>query len=287
MSDKKMNDQDPNTTGHSWDGIEEFDNPLPRWWLWTFYASILFAIVWTILYPAWPISTKGATPGLLGYSSRAAVAADIERYKKANAAVDKKLTSVPVDQIEKDPELLNYALNGGAAVFRTWCAQCHGAGASGAKGYPNLIDDDWPWGGTIDDIYTTISHGIRYASDEDTRDSQMPVFGEMLEPAEIQQLVQYVRSISGQEHNAAAAAAGKTLFADNCAACHGEDGKGGREFGAPNLTDQIWLYGGDVATLTETITNSRHGVMPAWAGRLTESQIRQVAVWVHQQGGGE
>jgi len=287
MSDKKMNDQDPNTTGHSWDGIEEFDNPLPRWWLWTFYASILFAIVWTILYPAWPISTKGATPGLLGYSSRAAVAADIERYKKANAAVDKKLTSVPVDQIEKDPELLNYALNGGAAVFRTWCAQCHGAGASGAKGYPNLIDDDWLWGGTIDDIYTTISHGIRYASDEDTRDSQMPVFGEMLEPAEIQQLVQYVRSISGQEHNAAAAAAGKTLFADNCAACHGEDGKGGREFGAPNLTDQIWLYGGDVATITETITNSRHGVMPAWAGRLTESQIRQVAVWVHQQGGGE
>ncbi len=287
MSDKKMNDQDPNTTGHSWDGIEEFDNPLPRWWLWTFYASILFAIVWTILYPAWPISTKGATPGLLGYSSRAAVAADIERYKKANAAVDKKLTTVPVDQIEKDPELLNYALNGGAAVFRTWCAQCHGAGASGAKGYPNLIDDDWLWGGTIDDIYTTVSHGIRYASDEDTRDSQMPVFGEILEPAEIQQLVQYVRSISGQEHNAAAAAAGKTLFADNCAACHGEDGKGGREFGAPNLTDQIWLYGGDVATLTETITNSRHGVMPAWAGRLTESQIRQVAVWVHQQGGGE
>jgi len=287
MSDKKMNDQAPNTTGHSWDGIEEFDNPLPRWWLWTFYASILFAIVWTILYPAWPISTKGATPGLLGYSSRAAVAADIERYKKANAAVDKKLTSVPVDQIEKDPELLNYALNGGAAVFRTWCAQCHGAGASGAKGYPNLIDDDWLWGGTIDDIYTTVSHGIRFASDEDTRDSEMPVWGDQLSEQEIADVVQYVRSISGQKADAKMAEAGASVFADNCAACHGDDGKGNRDVGAPNLTDQIWLYGGDVKTLTQTVTRGRHGVMPAWAGRLTESQIRQVAVWVHQQGGGE
>jgi len=287
MNAKDDKNKDPLTTGHNWDGIEEFDNPLPRWWLWTFYACILIALVLTVLYPAWPISTKGATPGLLGYSSRADVAKDIKKYDDANAALDAKLVSTKLTQIESNAALDNYALNGGAAVFKTWCAQCHGAGGGGAKGFPNLVDDDWLWGGTIGDIYQTISHGIRYAQDPDTRDSEMPAWGEMLSKTDITDAVQYVRFISNQSNNAKQAKAGAAVFADNCAACHGDNAKGGREFGAPNLTDSIWLYGGDVATLTKTITHGRKGVMPAWSGRLSESQIRQVATWVHQQGGGE
>ncbi len=286
MSKQDSNKHDRPTTGHEWDGIEEFDNPLPRWWLWTFYATILWAVVYWVAYPAWPMLTK-ATPGVVGYSSRADVAADIQRYKDANAAVDAKLASVELTAIQGDSDLMNYATNGGAAVFKTWCAQCHGGGAGGFTGYPALVDDDWLWGGSITDIHTTISHGIRSELDPDTRLSEMPKFGEILSPAEIGNVVQYVRQISGQEADAAAATEGATVFADNCAACHGDDGKGNRDLGAPNLTDAIWLYGGDVASLTTTVTYARAGVMPAWAGRLSESQIRQVATYVHQLGGGE
>lgn len=284
--DDNLNPNDPNTTGHEWDGIKEFDNPLPRWWLWSFYATIIWGVAYLFLFPSIPL-INGATPGFLGYSSRADVAADMQKYVDANAAVDQRIASVDLDQIVGDEALLNYAMNGGAAVFKTRCAQCHGAGAGGFKGYPNLVDDDWLWGGTIEDIYTTISHGIRSESDDDTHYSEMPKFGEILEPAEIAELVQYVLALSGQNHDAGAAAKGEVLFADNCAGCHGEDGTGDRDQGAPNLTDAIWLYGGDAATLKETITNSRFGVMPAWAGQLSESQIRQVATYVHQQGGGE
>jgi cytochrome c oxidase cbb3-type subunit III len=287
MSKKDQNSKnEPDTTGHEWDGIQEFDNPLPRWWLWTFYATIIWGIGFTILYPAWPM-LKGATPGLLGYSSRADVAEDIQRYVDANAGVDTRLASVELSAIADDTELRNYAMNGGKAVFATWCAQCHGAGAAGNKGFPNLIDDDWLWGGTIDDIHTTINNGIRAENNDDTRYSEMPKFGEFLEPEEIGQLVQFVRLLSNQDNDATKAAAGKELFAENCSACHGDTGKGDRDQGAPNLTDAIWLYGGDSETLTATITNARFGVMPAWAGRLSESQIRQVATYVHNQGGGE
>jgi len=289
MSNQDQNKHDRPTTGHEWDGIEEFDNPLPRWWLWTFYITIIWSIGYWVAYPAWPMLT-GATPGVLGYSSRADVAADIQKFADANAAVDTKIASVELSEIAGDAELMNYAINGGEAVFKTWCAQCHGAGAGGfnGKGYPSLVDDDWLWGGSIADIHTTISHGIRSEADDDTRLSEMPKFGEDLAVAEIDNVVQYVRSIAGKEADAAAAAEGATVFADNCAACHGDDGKGNRDLGAPNLTDAIWLYGnGDVETLTATVTYSRAGAMPAWAGRLSESQIRQVATYVHQLGGGE
>jgi len=292
MSDKGSNKYDRPTTGHVWDGIEEFDNPLPRWWLWTFYATIIWGIAFTVAMPSWPFLGKegGATQGMLGYSSRADVASEIKRYETANAAINEKLASVELTSINGDAELQNYALNGGKAIFQTWCAQCHGSGANGVKegsGFPNLLDNDWLWGGSIEDIHTTISHGIRDSVDEDTRTSEMPKFGEILEPEEIDQLVQFVLSISGQDADATAAEAGKTLFADNCEVCHSADGTGNREFGAPNLTDAIWLYGGDTAALTNTVTNAHYGVMPAWASRLSESQIRQVATWVHQQGGGE
>lgn len=279
---------EPETTGHSWDGIEEFNNPLPRWWLWTFYATIIWGIGYTIAYPAWPL-ISAATPGLLGHSTRADVAADIARYEAANAPVEAKLVAADLTAIAADPELANYTRNAGGAVFRTWCAQCHGSGAAGAKGYPNLLDNDWLWGGTVEDIHTTISHGIRNTTDADARYSQMPAFGVdgLLEPEQIGQVVQYVLQISGQGHDAALAGEGAVVFADNCAACHAEDGTGDRLQGAPNLTDAIWLYGGDEAMLTQTVTNARFGVMPSWAGRLSEAEIRAAAAYVHQLGGGE
>ncbi|MFO1175861.1 MAG: cytochrome-c oxidase, cbb3-type subunit III [Paracoccaceae bacterium] len=277
---------DPSTTGHEWDGIREFDNPMPRWWLWTFYLTIIWGIGYTVFYPAWPL-IHGATHGLWGYSTRQEVAADIKAFDAQNAPIEAKLVATDLKAIAADPELANYTQNAGHAIFQTWCAQCHGAGAGGAKGFPNLLDNDWLWGGTIDDIHTTITHGIRNTTDPDARFSQMPAFGEILKPEEIDQVVNHVLAISGQPHDAALATAGAQIFTDNCASCHGPDGKGGREFGAPNLTDAIWLYGGDPATIKETVTKARFGVMPAWQGRLTEAQIRAVASYVHSLGGGE
>ena len=286
MSNKHHNNKDPETTGHSWDGIEEFNNPLPRWWLWVFYLCIFWGIGYSIAYPAWPMLTK-ATPGILGFSTRADVAKEIAAVDAENAAINAQLASADLTQISANAELNGYAKNAGGAVFRTWCAQCHGSGAAGAKGYPNLLDNDWLWGGDIEAIHTTIKHGIRNTEDEDARFSQMPAFGEILEPAEIEQVVNYVMSLSGDAQDPSQVAAGATVFADNCAACHAEDGTGDRTQGAPNLTDAIWLFGGDYATLTETVTNSRYGVMPSWQTRLSDAEIAAVAAYVHQLGGGE
>ncbi len=282
---KKPEKKDPETTGHSWDGIEEFNNPLPRWWLWTFYFTIFWGILYVIAYPAWPL-IKGATPGLLGWSTRGEVARDIKAFEEKNAAIEAKLAAADVTQISADPELQSYAVNAGAAVFRTNCSQCHGSGAAGAKGYPNLLDDDWLWGGDIESIAYTIRHGIRSRS-EDTRFSQMPAFGEFLSDEEISQLVNYVWSLSGTEHDADLAAAGAPLFQENCSACHGEDGTGDREQGAPNLTDAIWLFGDSEEDLTYTISHARNVEMPAWGDRLSDAKINAVAAYVHQLGGGE
>jgi len=275
------------TTGHEWDGIKELDTPMPRWWLWTFYATIVWGVIYTILFPAWPMITR-ATPGILGYSSRQNVANEIAVAQAANAPLDQKLVSEDFAAVSQDPTLLHYATAGGAAIFRNNCSQCHGAGAAGVVGhYPNLLDDDWLWGGAEADIVQTVTHGIRYDADSEARFSQMPAFGEMLSPEEIDGLVQYVLSLSGQAEDPAAAAGAKQTFLDNCAACHGENGTGGREFGAPNLTDGIWLYGGDPATIRTTIEKARFGIMPAFAGRLSEADIAKVAVYVHSLGGGE
>ncbi|WP_126974911.1 cytochrome-c oxidase, cbb3-type subunit III [Frigidibacter oleivorans] len=276
------------TTGHEWDGIEELNNPLPRWWLWTFYATIIWALLYTIAYPAWPL-ISGATPGILGQSTRADVAAEIARVEAANAPIEARLAATDLTQIAADPDLSNYAMNAGGAVFRTWCAQCHGSGAAGAEGYPNLLDNDWLWGGSIEDIHATVTHGIRNTTDGEARYSEMPKFGAdgLLEEAQIAAVVQHVLAISGQPHDAVLAAEGATVFADNCAACHMEEGTGDRSQGAPNLTDAIWLYGGDEASLTETVTNARFGVMPNWNTRLSEAEIRAVASYVHSLGGGE
>jgi len=279
---------DPNTTGHEWDGIEEFDNPMPRWWLWTLYLTIIWGIGYTIAYPAWPMINQ-ATTGVLGWSTRGDVAEEIAAVEEANAAINAKLASVELTAIAGDPELNSYAASAGGAVFKTWCVQCHGSGAAGAKGYPNLLDDSWLWGGDIESIHTTISHGIRNEDSDDARYSEMPAFGrdELLEKQEIDQVVNFVMSLSGDARDASKVAAGAVVFEDNCSSCHAEDGTGDREQGAPNLADAIWLYGGDYETLSETVNNARYGVMPAWNTRLTEWQLRAVTTYVHQLGGGE
>ena len=292
MSDKKdtrRDDLDYETTGHSWDGIEEYNKPLPRWWLMVFYATIIWGVGYTIAYPAWP-GVRSATAGLLGYSTRGAVAEEIAAQEAKLAPINEQLASVELSAIAGDPELGGYAQNAGAAVFRTWCAQCHGSGAAGAKGYPNLLDDDWLWGGSIEEIHTTITHGIRNEDDPDARYSEMPAFGRdgLLEREQIAAVSNYVMTLSGEEpQDASLVDEGATVFADNCSACHGEDGTGDRMQGAPNLTDAIWLYGGDYATIHETVTNARFGVMPNWNARLSEAEIRAVATYVHGLGGGE
>lgn len=279
---------DPDTTGHEWDGIREFNNPLPKWWVWVFYLTIIWGFWYTLAYPAWPGLT-GATPGYKGYSTRANVAEDIAAVAEANAAINDRLAAADLTAIADDPELNQYAVSAGAAVYKTWCAQCHGSGAAGARGYPNLLDDAWLWGGTITAIHTTVAHGIRNDEDDDARYSEMPAFGrdELLEPAQIEAVVNYVMSLSGPARDPAQLAAGAEVFAENCAACHGENAQGDPSQGAPNLADAIWLYGGDFDTLMDTVSNSRFGVMPPWAARLSPAELRAVSVYVHQLGGGE
>ncbi|SHL43663.1 cytochrome c oxidase cbb3-type subunit 3 [Roseovarius marisflavi] len=286
MAKKPNKKPEVETTGHQWDGIEEYNNPLPRWWLWTFYACIVWGLWYVIAYPAWPM-IEGATAGYKGWSTRANVAVELAEAEAANAEINAKLASVELASVADTPELQAYATSAGAAVFKTWCAQCHGSGAAGAKGYPNLLDNDWLWGGKIDDIHTTIAHGIRNEVDDDARYSEMPAFGEILETPQIDQVANYVMSLSGTPQDASLVADGEAVFMDNCAACHGEQAQGDIFQGAPNLADAIWLYGGDFATIKETVTNSRYGVMPPWNTRLSEAEVRAVAVYVHQLGGGE
>ena len=285
MSQNKKDDvTGVETTGHEWDGIEELNNPLPRWWLWTFYATIAWGVVYTILFPAWPL-VNSATAGVLNWSTRGQVAERIAAVDEARAGIEARLVETDLAAIPEDEELHSYAVNAGAAVFRTHCSQCHGSGAQGAKGYPNLLDDAWLWGGARDEIAYTVRHGIRNEDDPDARYSQMPAFGDILADEEIATLVDHVQGMA--QGGDPAAGPGGELYQANCAACHGETGAGMREVGAPNLTDAIWLYGGDTETRTETITNARFGVMPAWGLRLDEADVRAVATYVHQLGGGE
>jgi cytochrome c oxidase cbb3-type subunit III len=276
------------TTGHEWDGIKELNTPLPRWWVLTFYATIIWAIGYWIVYPAWPLLSSYTT-GVLHYSSRADVAVELANLEKIRGQKMVALGSASLAEIEKDPALLALARARGKTVFGDNCAPCHGSGAAGAKGYPNLNDDDWLWGGTLDQIMQTIQFGVRSGHPK-THESAMLAFGKdgILKPEQIVTVANYVRSLSGlPTAKGYDAAAGKKIFADNCSSCHGDAGTGNQELGAPNLTDKIWLYGSDEATLVETITNGRTGVMPAWVGRLDPSTIKAMAVYVHSLGGGK
>jgi cytochrome c oxidase cbb3-type subunit 3 len=276
------------TTGHEWDGIRELNNPLPRWWLYTLYATIVWAVGYCVVYPALP-GLDEHSAGLFGWSSRSAVAAEIKSVAAERAPILAKIEATPLEQLPQDPELMRFAIEGGRSAYKVYCSQCHGSGAAGAKGYPNLNDDDWLWGGDLAAIHATVRHGIRAPDDEATRTSMMPAFGRdaMLTAAQIGDVVEHVRRISRQEHDAKAAARGAGLFAEQCASCHGATGAGSRDMGAPNLTDAIWLYGGDREALTRTVHGARSGVMPAWEKRLDPATIKQITAYVHSLGGGE
>ena len=283
MGERRVDDKTgQTTTGHSYDGIEELNTPLPRWWLWTFYATIIWGIGYCIAYPAWPLLTK-ATGGVLGYSTRAEVAADISAHEAANAPLVSGLLATELASLPGNADLHRYAVARGASVFRAQCSQCHGSGAAGAIGYPNLLDNDWIWGGKLKDIAFSIRHGIRNETDPDARYSEMPAFEGLLQPTEIERIADFVISLP----DATETHAGAALFADNCASCHGETGTGDATQGAPNLADAIWLYGGDRDAVIATITGARFGVMPAWGQRLSEADVRAVAAYVHSLGGGE
>ena len=276
------------TTGHEWDGIKELNTPLPKWWLYTFYVCILFAVGYTILYPAWPTSTAGATGGTLGWTQRQELAGKMAMEQERIAPVMARIVETEIADIRNDPELMGFVQAKGRQSFADNCAGCHGAGGAGAVGFPNLADDDWIWGGSPDEILHSIAYGIRNAH-ENSHFSEMPRFGvdQLLERQDIDDVAEFVLSLSGTQTDVVAAERGAPVYADNCAACHGDAGEGMVELGAPRLNDSIWLYGGDKAAVVHSITYSRQGNMPAWSERLDPATVRILAAYVHALGGGQ
>lgn len=284
-------EQDPisgqETTGHEWDGIKELNTPMPKWWLYTYYVCILVAIGYWVVYPSWPTLTDYAK-GTGGYSSRDDIEQDLIALKQSRSAWTDKFAAMDIDQIGADQQLLDYAMAGGRIIFAENCAACHGTAGSGTPGFPVLADDDWIWGGSRDDIYTTVRYGIRSGHD-DARDNIMPDFlgDEILEQSQITDVTQYVLSLTGKEADAGASQRGVAVFEENCADCHGEDAKGLTELGGPNLSDGIWLYGQSNEAISAQISKPALGVMPAWTGRLSDVEIKQVSLYVHSLGGGQ
>jgi cytochrome c oxidase cbb3-type subunit III len=276
------------TTGHEWDGVQELNSPLPRWWLWLFYITIVWSVGYWMVYPSWPLVTS-YTKGAFGWHSREAVVGDLAELMAQRAVMVGKISQASPAEIIADPQLLAFARAQARPAFAENCAPCHGAGGGGTKGYPNLNDDDWLWGGRFEDIALTIRHGIR-STDPKGRQGAMPAFGRdnMLTRPDILAAADFTRSLSSLPVPAGAdLAKGRKVFAENCAVCHAESGKGNRELGAPDLTDAIWLYGSERATIVEGIVNGRSGVMPPWASRLDEATIKALTVYVHTLGGGE
>jgi cytochrome c oxidase cbb3-type subunit 3 len=287
VSDKQIDEPTgTETTGHEWDGIKELNTPLPRWWLWTFYACIVFAIGYSIAYPAWPLISS-ATSGVLGYSSRAELAKEMELAGTAKGETLGRLAATPVAEIVMDPDLARFASAGGKSIFKLYCSQCHGTGAAGAVGYPNLNDDDWVWGGTVDQIYATITHGAR-SDDPEAHFMLMPNFGadDILTNDQIKTVAREVAALAGLE-GGSSSAEGRQLYTDNCASCHGDAGQGNIELGAPALNDRIWLYEGSLAGIEAQLSRPRHGIMPAWGARLGDVAVKELAVYVHGLGGGQ
>jgi cytochrome c oxidase cbb3-type subunit 3 len=275
------------TTGHEWDGIKELNTPLPRWWLVVFIASIVWAFAYWVFMPAWP-TASGYTHGLLDHSQRADVAVAVNALKLQRHAHESRLANASLQQIQNDPDLQQFAMAEGRSLFGDNCAPCHGSGGQGARGYPNLNDDVWLWGGRLGDIQHTITVGVRSTS-SDTRQSQMPAFGrdKILKDSQIDDLTELVVSLSGRSADPRAVRRAAKSFADNCAACHGVNGHGEQTMGAPNLTDSDWLYGSARIEIRDQIWNGHGGVMPTWAGRLSPEEIKSLAVYVHSLGGGE
>jgi cytochrome c oxidase cbb3-type subunit 3 len=305
MSEQKLQSHTVQTTGHAWDGdLEEYNNPLPTWWVYTFYATFIFAILYWTIYPSWPIA-KGWIGGYFNnvsyvnsageeksvpWNTRALLVADMNEATAMQKPYFDKISAMSYGDIAKDPDMNGFILSAGKALFSDNCAACHQAGGQGKHGFfPNLTDDDWLYGGSYDTIHETLVKGRR---------GYMPAFGEVLAPAQIDDLANYVASLSGLAHDGALAAEGKRLFNSETAACfycHGSDAKGRKDIGAPNLTDKIWLWAQttpdaapNVAALKGVIQNGlAKGVMPAWAERLSPEQIKVLTVYVHELGGGQ
>jgi len=276
------------TTGHEWDGLKELNNPLPKWWLYIFYATLVWAVIYWVLYPSWPLVTT-YTKGVFGASQREEAIAAYDKGVADRSQFADKIVSTALEDIPQDQELLQFALANGRAAFGDNCAPCHGNGGTGAEGYPNLQDDTWIWGGTLDDIHTTLLHGIRNESD-DARFGDMPAFGadELLSREEIDQVANFVASRAGQEtEDGVDLAAGQVLYEDNCAACHGDSLEGIQEVGAPSLMSANYLYGNSLDEIKAQIANPRNGVMPGWEGRLDPATIKSLTVYVHSFGGGQ
>jgi cytochrome c oxidase cbb3-type subunit III len=275
------------TTGHEWDGIKELNTPLPKWWLYVMYATILWSVIWWFLYPSWPGLT-GHFGGLLGANQRLELDARMAAAGAAQAQYVQRIAEASLEDIAGDPQLASFAFAGGAAAFANNCAPCHGLGGAGQGFYPSLADDAWIWGGTLADIHTTLLHGIRSA-DPDTRFNLMPAFGRdgILDRQQINDVAEHVLALSRHADDPEAAARGETIYAEQCASCHGEAGEGIQELGAPRLDDAIWLYGGSKEEIVQQIHAPRHGVMPAWAGRLDPETLKTLAVYVHGLGGGQ
>lgn len=276
------------TTGHEWDGIKELNNPLPRWWLWTFYATIVFALGYVLYYPAIPL-LEASTMGISGQTNRSILKSELAEVDNARRDQVKLLVDTGLEEIRTNENLARFATAGGASIFKVYCTQCHGSGAAGGPGYPNLNDDDWLWGGDLASIYTSIKHGIRNGEDEDARDSVMPAFGVdgILTRPQIAAVTEHVLKISNQQHDAKLAVEGEAIFAENCASCHLENGLGNRELGAPNLADAISLYGNTRPTIQAQIWKPQQGVMPGWVEKLPDASIKQLSIYVHGLGGGE
>jgi cytochrome c oxidase cbb3-type subunit 3 len=275
------------TTGHEWDGLKELNTPLPKWWLYTTYATIAFSAVWVVLYPAFPF--QGWT-GTTGWIAREQVVRDVAVANERMAPMMNRIREATPQQIAADPEMRSFAMAGGRIAFANNCAACHGAGGQGATGgFPSLADDEWIWGGTHDAILATIRHGIRAGESDEERTGMMPRFvaDGVLTAAQANDTAEFVLSLTGRSTDAAAVERGKPLYAENCASCHGEAGEGNRDLGAPRLTDQVWLYGSDRAAIARTIANPRMGVMPSWGGRLDAATVNMLTVYVHALGGGE
>ncbi len=275
-----------NTTGHEWDGLKELNTPLPKWWLYVLYATIAWAAVWFVLYPSVPGIT-GYFPGILGYSQRAAVNTEVRAIEAQRAGTMDKIKALSFTEIRKDPQLMAAAEVAGRIAFANNCQPCHGAGGGGQPGYPALAAGGWIWGGSLDAIEQTIAYGIR-SGDDKARDSQMLRFGVdgILKPDEIQKVADYVMTMYGKPTDRDVSA-GRKLYADNCAVCHGEAGQGDREKGAPRLASHVHLHDDSRDAVVAQISAPRMGVMPAWHTRLDEATIKSLALYVHSLGGGE
>ena len=249
-------------TGHVWDGdLRELNNPLPRWWMWMFLLSCIFGLVYLVLFPG-----LGSYPGVVGYSTDGALMSSMTEANDELKPVYAKYVEMDIEQVAADPK----AREMGQRLFLNSCAQCHGSDAGGAKGFPNLTDSDWLYGGSPENIKTTLING---------RNGVMPAYGH-LESAQIVDLANYVRSLSGLPADDAKVARGAELFKANCVACHGADGKGNIALGAPNLTDKTWLYGGSEATIVETLTKGRMAMMPSQDKVLSPEKIHLLTAYV-------